>query len=212
MGYCAHRMKQRNSLIGHFQQSKKPVWVATLLLLFAFIVIAVPPLADASTWNWSGFMVYDPEESNLSSQDLVAIKTDLYPADVYHLGALVGPNQSLEGIFYDNEKGARQVMTVPSLTHGKVLVKKSGHDVMVIYLKWSATKNAYSLTFDYLYNGIFDSRRSLTGWLIFNNNLNRYELHSTPVKTTNKAPIQSAYLNSNKYFGQTVGIESIEFR
>jgi hypothetical protein len=205
-------MKQLNSLIHHFHLSKKPVWVATPLFVLALFMVAVPPVADASTWNWSGFTSYSPEQSNLSSQELVAIKTDLYPADVYHLGALVGPSQSLEGIFYDNEIGVRQVMTVSSLTKGKVLVKKSGHDVMVIYLKWSPAKSAYSLTFDYLYNGIFDSRRSLNGWMIFNNNLNRFELYSTPLRGTSNAPIQSAYLKANKYFGKTVGIEFIEFR
>ena len=176
----------------------------------AILLLSTLGSVQASAECKVGDMQSDPR-SQLSSSNLIDITADYYPNDLYHLGYVSNSDGSINGIYYENEKGCRRYFNFHDLAGQLPIIQttsgKTTYDLVRVHIESGDHKSEYEVTLSYMTNGLFKHRsKARCNLVVLKNN------SFIVVDPENRGHLTKAHATTNFWGSKAVGIDDIFFK
>ena len=148
------------------------------------------------------------QSAHADIQPMIVVTADESPGEIYHLGVELNADQTLAGLYFEDDKKKVDHYSLENLKKGTVLLRRSDRDIITLKAKYDLATKAGTVIFTYLNNGAFNTHKKVSAQLQFNVHTAHFEL--VEVGNTSHV-ISTANIVSRYVFNKVIGISSIDF-
>ena len=142
-------------------------------------------------------------------QPIIEVTASEKPGEVYHIGAKVDDQNNLISLYFENDLGKVTDYDLQPLKKGLPILKRENRDIIIMKTNYNAETKSADIVFNYLYNGAFGKRKSVSTHMKFDVHTQTYVF--VDLENPNHV-ITTANIVSHFWGSKEIGVATIDFR